>query len=298
MWHSLWNDTNALNRVAAVLALIALTLIGIVLIKKVAARPEFAIRSVVVTGKLAYADPAHIAAVVHHELRGTFFTIDLSSARDAMQRVSWVRRVAVRREWPARIEIAIEEHQPLARWNDISLVNVQGEVFEAEYGDDLPGFYAPEGTSPEVSARYREFASLINRNGDAIESITRSARGAWDVKLDDGLDVALGREQVSERWARWVQVGERYRSRIARGRELAAIDMRYPNGFAARVNGEWPREMAVKQGTKANAAPPAKINAMHTAKSTQPVKVIATQPTRVSAESRRVQTLKETGHRG
>ena len=217
------------------LALIAIAMIATVFVKTVAARSEFAIRSVVVKGTLANADPAHIAAVVHHELRGTFFTIDLSAARDALQRVSWVRRVAVRREWPARIEIAIEEHQPLARWNDISLVNMQGEVFDAEYGDDLPSFYAPEGASAEVTARYREFASLVGRNGDAIESITRSARGAWDVKLDDGLDVALGREQVSERWARWIQVGERYRSRIARGRELSAIDMRYPNGFAARA---------------------------------------------------------------
>ena len=282
MWNSLWNDTDALNRIAAVLAFIAIGMIGTVLVKNIAARPEFAIRSVVVTGvngKLAHADPAHIAAVVHHELRGTFFTIDLLAARDALQRVSWVRRVAVRREWPAHIEIAIEEHQPLARWNDISLVNVQGEVFDAEYGDDLPTFYAPEGTSAEVSARYREFAALINRNGDAIESITRSARGAWDVKLDDGLDVALGREQVSERWARWIQVGERYRARIARGRELAAIDMRYPNGFAARLNGEWPRETASKQETKASAAK-------------------ATQPAKVNVDTRRTQALKETGFRG
>ena len=282
MWNSLWNDTDALNRIAAVLAFIAIGMIGTVLVKNIAARPEFAIRSVVVTGvngKLAHADPAHIAAVVHHELRGTFFTIDLLAARDALQRVSWVRRVAVRREWPAHIEIAIEEHQPLARWNDISLVNAQGEVFDAEYGDDLPTFYAPEGTSAEVSARYREFAALINRNGDAIESITRSDRGAWDVKLDDGLDVALGREQVSERWARWVQVGERYRSRIARGRELAAIDMRYPNGFAARLNGEWPRETASKPGTKASVAK-------------------ATQPAKVNVDSRRTQALKETGSRG
>ena len=324
MWNSLWNDTAALNRIAGALALIAIATISIVLVRKLASLPEFAIRHVVVTGangKLAHADPAHIAAVVQHELRGTFFTIDLSTARDALQRVSWVRRVAVRREWPARIEIAIEEHEPLARWNDISLVNRQGEVFDAEYGDDLPTFHAPEGTSAEVTARYREFASLLDRSGDAIESITRSARGAWGVKLDDGLDVALGREQVSERWARWIQVGERYRSRIARGRELVAIDMRYPNGFAARVNGDWPREPVSKaQGAKATTAKatPAtqatqatqstqstqstqgsRATAMHAAaKATQPTKVGTTQPAKVSAESRRIQAIKETGHRG
>ena len=60
MWHSLWNDAPALNRIAAVLTLVAVVLIGLVLVKNVAARPEFAIRSVVVTGKLVNADPAHI----------------------------------------------------------------------------------------------------------------------------------------------------------------------------------------------------------------------------------------------
>jgi hypothetical protein len=34
-----------------------------------------------------------------------------------------------------------------------------------------------------------------------------------------------------------MQVSERYRDRIAQGGRLAAIDMRYPNGFAARIVG-------------------------------------------------------------
>ena len=52
-----------------------------------------------------------------------------------------------------------------------------------------------------------------------------------------GLAIALGREQIGERWNRWIQVSERYGSRIAQGGELAAIDLRYANGFAARITG-------------------------------------------------------------
>lgn len=237
MWHSLWNDARTLNRLAALVTLVAMAMIGTLAVKALAGRQEFAITSVVITGQLANADPSHIAAVVHHELKGTFFTIDLANARDSLQRVTWVRRVAVRRQWPARIEIAIEEQQPLARWNDVSLVNTHGEVFDAEYDDDLPSFYAPDGTASEVASRYREFSALLDASRDAIESLSRSARGAWDVKLDDGLVVALGREHISERWTRWVQIGERYRTGIAQGKTLTAIDMRYPNGFAARTDG-------------------------------------------------------------
>ncbi|MEO8134919.1 MAG: cell division protein FtsQ/DivIB, partial [Betaproteobacteria bacterium] len=145
------------------------------------------------------------------------------------------RSVAVRRQWPARLEVAIEEHQPLAHWNDAALVNMQGEVFDAEYGDDLPDFYGPEGSAAEIALRFREFSAPMRANSRAIDTLSRSARGAWDVKLDDGRTIALGREQVAERWLRWMQVSDRYREGIAQGGELAAVDMRYPNGFAARV---------------------------------------------------------------
>ena len=164
MWHSLWNDARTLNRLAALVTLAAMAISGTLVVKKLAARQEFAIKSVVVTGQLSNADPAHIAAVVHHELTGTFFTIDLATARDALQRVTWVRRIAVRREWPARLEIIVEEHQPLARWNDVSLVNTHGEVFDAEFGDDLPSFYAPDGAAGEVASRYREFVSMLDNS--------------------------------------------------------------------------------------------------------------------------------------
>ena len=247
MWHSVWNHAGTLNRLAAALALLAFGSFALIAIKNIAARPEFRIQHVVITGTLANADRAHITAVVQQELRGTFFTLDLARSRDALQKVKWVRSVAVRRHWPARIEIAVEEQQPLARWNDVQLVNVQGEVFDAEYGEELPEFYAPEGTASEVTSRYREFSTLLARSQLSIDSLSRSARGAWDVKLDDGMVIALGREQVSERWTRWMNVSDRYRNRIAQGKALTAIDMRYANGFAARFAGlPEPASMAKK----------------------------------------------------
>lgn len=233
MWHSVWNDAGLLDRAALLLAGLALGAFGYMGVRWAAARPLFAIHDVAITGQVAHADPAHLAAVVQQQLRGTFFTLDLAAARDALRGVPWVRNVAVRRQWPARLEVAIEEHQPLARWNDVALVNVQGEVFEAEYGDELPDFYGADGSAAEVAARYREFSTALRTR--SIDTLSRSARGAWDVKLEDGLTIALGREQVAERWTRWMQVSERYRDGIAQGGQLVAVDMRYRNGFAARV---------------------------------------------------------------
>lgn len=254
MWHSVWKDTAILNRVSALLLLFALGVFGGIAMKRTAAHPAFAIKRVIVTGEVAHADPAHIASVVQHGLRGTFFTMDLAAARDALQKVPWVRQVSVRRQWPGRLAIAIEEHQALARWNDAALVNVQGEVFDAEYGEELPDFYGPDGSAAEITARYREFSAQLAALQLGIDTLSRSARGAWEVKLEDGMTIALGREHVGERWTRWMQVSERYRDRIAQGGELAAIDMRYANGFAARIVGG-PKEAAKDAASRGKAAP-------------------------------------------
>jgi len=75
-------------------------------------------------------------------LVGNFFSIDLAQARHAFETVPWVRRAVVRRVWPDRLAVRLQEHHAVELWesNDGSgpgdrLVNSQGEVFEANLGD-------------------------------------------------------------------------------------------------------------------------------------------------------------------
>ena len=138
MWHSAWHDAPLLNRITALLVSAVLLMVAFVAIKQIAALPAFAIERVVVTGAIVRSDPAHIASVIQHALRGTFFTIDLAAARDALGKVPWVRTVAVRRQWPATLEVNVVEHSPLARWNDVARGNTDGEVCYAESGEELP----------------------------------------------------------------------------------------------------------------------------------------------------------------
>ena len=237
MWHSVWNDAGLLNRIAGLVAFAAICALALIALRWVAARPAFAIQRVVVTTPLVRADGGHIASVIQQALRGTFFTIDLAAARDALQRVPWLKSVSVRRQWPATLEVAVAEHQPLARWNDSALVSTDGVVFEADYGDELPAFYGNDGAASEITQRFREFSASLKPRRAAIETISRSARGAWDVRLADGLAIALGRNDVAERWMRWISLSERYGAGIAQGGQLAAVDLRYANGFAARIVG-------------------------------------------------------------
>ena len=64
------------------------------------------------------------------------------AARNGRKRKSLLRLPC--RQWPHRLEISVEEHVPLARWNDAALVNAQGEVFNAAYKAPLPRFTGRE----------------------------------------------------------------------------------------------------------------------------------------------------------
>ncbi len=179
---------------------------------------------------------------------GNFFTVDLEAVRRAFEGVAWVRRAQVRREWPNRLVVAIEEHQVLATWDDGRLVNTFGELFTAntgeaeEEGRTLPDLAGPVGSERDVASRYVDFRSWFARLGLVPDQVTLSPRYAWSVHFangtENGLTVDLGRERdgntVPERVLRMLNA---WPDLTARWPRPTLIDLRYPNGFALRAEG-------------------------------------------------------------
>lgn len=236
----MWDDARQLNAVAFLLFLVALALFAWAAVAWSVRQPAFAFGQVRIDGALARANRAHIEAVIREELKGTFFTMRLDDARARLERVPWVRRVALRRQWPNRLEIAVSEHEPLARWNDNALVNSDGEVFNADYNGELPQFAGPEGTAGEMTARFREFGGVLGSLGVAIGAIRLSPRGGWQLQTTgaQALTVELGRSEPRDRLARFAAYYPKTVGALARaGTRIEHVDLRYRNGFAARVPG-------------------------------------------------------------
>jgi cell division protein FtsQ len=245
----MWGDAKQLNAIAAALALIA----GLALLWGALAwalrQPPFAFRDVVVHGAMERVNAAHLEAAVRDELTGTFFTMNLDRARSSLARVPWVRNVALRRQWPQRLEVTIEEHAPLARWNDAGLANTLGEVFVADYNGELPQFEGPDGSAAQVTTRFREWSDALAPLALTLEGIRLSPRGGWRLAARGAtgtLAIELGRDEPTVRLAHFVAVYERTIGVLARaGTRIDHVDLRYRNGFAARVPGF--RERAAKK---------------------------------------------------
>lgn len=217
---------NLLYAVAAIL-LLYVTLFLVVHL------PVFPLREVTVNGELKHVTREQVQFIVTRALKGNFFTLDLNKTRRTFEKLPWVRNVNVRRRWPDRLEVTMEEHQVLARWGNTALVNTRGELFQAASDQQLPVFTGPEDGVQEVATEYLVFKQQLAAIGRQPQQVKLSERRAWQVRLDDGLVVELGRERVEQRMDKFVKVFDRSLGRL--NRAISYVDLRYPNGFAVRL---------------------------------------------------------------
>lgn len=229
----MWDKPEALNAIANVLFAAAFLLALYALVMLTVQLPAFPLREVRLLGEPRFTTHADVQAIVAQQLRGNFFTIDLARARKAFESLSWVRKADLRRHWPDRLEVRLEEHVPLARWGTSALVNTQGEVFTAVYEGELPMFVGPAGSAKEMAIQYAYFRRTLEPLGHAPTRVSVSARRAWTLTLDNGLVLELGRIEPEDRLARFVQNYAQAAALL--GRSTFYVDLRYSNGFAVRV---------------------------------------------------------------
>ena len=239
-----------LSQVARVLTWGALALLAYGAVSWVGAQPWFALKSIEVKTPVAHVTEAQIRLVAERQVRGTFFTIDLEGVRNSLEELPWVHGARVERRWPDTLVVSLTEHVPLARWNDNALINEAGEVFVAAADTRLPRLSGPEESSAEVVAAYRRHQAALAPLGMTIDELRLSPRRAWRLRLANGMQLALGREQADARLARFIAVYPRLFGAQPATQDLAAaapgaapsapitpatVDLRYPDGFAVRM---------------------------------------------------------------
>jgi cell division protein FtsQ len=210
--------------------------------------PVFAIAGIAVHGDVAHSNAVTLRANVAPRLAGNFFTVNLARAREAFEAVPWVRQAVVRREFPNRLRVQLQEHRAVASWGadgETRLVNSFGEVFEANAGDvepdELPRLSGPQEQSAQVLAMYVALKPLFEPLDLGVDRLSLTARGSWQLELDTGAVIELGRGttgEVTARAQRFVQTLTQVTSRYGRRPEaLLSADLRHGDGFAVKLRG-------------------------------------------------------------
>lgn len=238
----MWDKPQLLMWFANLLTGLAALLLFYSLVFLAVNSPLFPVKRIKVDGELAHVTKEQLQYVIKNELKGTFFTLNLDKTRQAFEKLPWVREVSVRRRWPDRLEVQIEEHQAIARWGGVALLNTHGERFDAASNDPLPVLEGPPGTEKQMVDGYREFAEVLAPISKQPEHIWLSARRAWRVELNDGTTIEVGRDEALDRVKRFVVAYPNSLALIAQKQPFQYVDLRYPNGFAVRLPGYTPAE--------------------------------------------------------
>lgn len=230
----------------------AVGLLGYGAISWTVAQPWFALRTIEVKTPTDHVTEAQIRLVAERRVRGTFFTVDLERVRASLEKLPWVREARVERRWPDTLVVSLVEHVPLARWNDNALVSEAGDVFAAALNQPLPRLSGPEDSSTEVVAAFRSYQRALSSLNMTIDELRLTPRHAWRIRLDNGMQIALGRDQADTRLGRFValyprifpspqavsavvQTGETEIETAAAPLRPVSVDLRYPDGFAVRM---------------------------------------------------------------
>lgn len=150
-----------------------------------------------------------------------------------MQDLPWVATASVRKQWPDTLQVYVVEHHAVAIWNSDLLLNQSGEVFEAssdKLTEQLPQLYGPEGSEFEAWVAFKQLDDMLRVNNLKLTSLALSERFSWQLWLDNGIRLKLGRKEKAKRVQRFIDVYPRMEKRA--DAQVDVVDLRYDTGLA------------------------------------------------------------------
>lgn len=197
---------------------------------------SFPIRAVRVQGQLTHVTPAQIQQIMATNLSGGFFSLHLTSAKQAILALPWVNHVSFRRVWPAQLNVNLTEKQPIARFGKTGVLDADGHIFYPAVQTipaDLPVFYGQAEQISLLMSFYQALNTLSNRLNLSVLSLHVSNAQSWRLRLNNQVSVVLG--QTNHALDRFQQFVVAYpKIMTASKRPIRSVDLRYPDGVAVQ----------------------------------------------------------------
>ena len=191
------------------------------------------VQTISMDGSFQRVSPGQIEKAVAPYAHAGFMSANLDDIQRAVEVLPWVDHARVQRRWPGSLHITVVEQTAAARWGESGLLNTRGELFirnATHVPAELPRLSGPEGTQSAVAQRFMSAQGRMLEAGLRIAALRLDERGAWELDLDSGVTVRLGRHDIDERIDRFIRTASQVIAH--RMGEITYVDMRYSNGFA------------------------------------------------------------------
>lgn len=230
-----------------VFVLIGLISIGWWLTKMVVEQEHAPVNSIVITGEMPYTQREDVLNAMNNIDLGNFFQVNVNDIQRTVSTLPWVYSVAVRKQWPNEVKIYVVDQTPIALWNGDFLLNQFGKAFQADRTQliqTLPEFFGPEGTELLALENFTNLNDLLEYRNLAIDELVLSERFSWQLTLNDGVMLNLGREERVKRVQRFMDVYPLIKTHLEQQEKrqnndkkqlkqaVDYIDLRYDTGLA------------------------------------------------------------------
>jgi len=189
---------------------------------------------------LQYLSNDELNPIVEPFVKTNLFMLDAKGLEEELEFNPWVYSASLTKVWPKKLQVTIYEERPIAFWGEGSMLNEYGEIIDAELPEkvgQLPILFSPEDNGRMMVENYLQVQKWTRDFPVKIMEFREDARGSWQLKLENGLTVNIGREKQEKRLRRFV-VG--YKRELAENIEkIHTVDLRYTNGFAVKWKSNW-----------------------------------------------------------
>lgn len=160
------------------------------------------ISSIEISGPFQRVSALQIEEAISEQIDAGFVGADVDRVQAQIVALPWIDQARVARRWPSRIAITVTEQVPAAVWGESGLLNTRGQLFVTELRHapaELPKLSGPDSSSGEVAARYLSVREKLIPLGLDLRRVHVDARGSWEMTLQNGIEIRLGRRDVAER---------------------------------------------------------------------------------------------------
>ncbi|GGW94190.1 cell division protein FtsQ/DivIB [Alteromonas halophila] len=213
-----------------VLVLAALIVGGVQVRDWLADEQRMPVQVVDFSGDFSHVKVGQLERLIRQSQPGSFFALDVNEVYHLVEAQPWVYRASVRKQWPNTLKIYLVEQQPVAQWNEDLLLNPYGDTFDASAeGLSLPRLFGPGGSEKTALEGYNAMHSLLATVGMPIAELSLSERFAWQLQLQNGIELNLGRKEFIDRLQRFIDV---YPLLTKETKAVKYVDLRYDTGLA------------------------------------------------------------------
>lgn len=218
-----------------ILVIVAIVSFSWFVTKRMSADESAPVTSVVISGEMQYTNKLDIEHAIDSINLSNFFNVDVNQVQSQVAELPWVYSVSVRKKWPNELKIYVVDQTPLAYWNGDFLINKHGMAFQADIErihHTLPAFYGPEGSENIALNNFVNLNSLLEFKNLSIDELVLSERFSWQLTLDDGVRLNLGRENRVQRIQRFMDIYPVIKKNKKADQQVDYVDLRYDTGLA------------------------------------------------------------------